>query len=107
MGLTAMGMAEARDAALSDLQVARARAVRGGAPVVVQVAPDRASYGWTGWGPRRLASFVRIQGPATPIGFYPDGSALGGTWVLAAGARRVQVSVTETGVIAAGSVRGG
>jgi len=97
--IEAAAFAQSKAEVVSDLRVARARALQGGAPVAFAVAADGRGYGWSGGPPRRLANAARLQSPSIPIAFYPDGSAAGGPLGLQAGGRRADVLVSPTGAV--------
>ena len=98
----AASLAQARATLASDLERARAQALRAGAPVVVRIAQDGGGYGWDGGLARRLAGDVRVAASGDgAVGFYPDASARPGTLVLSLGRRSAVVSVAATGAVTA------
>jgi prepilin-type N-terminal cleavage/methylation domain-containing protein len=97
--MTSAALAQAKSEVLSDLRVARGQALRGGAPVALQVEADGRAYAWSG-GPRRpLVAGARLQPPDPPVVFYADGSAAGGGLILYAGRRRAGLAVGPTGAV--------
>jgi general secretion pathway protein H len=78
----------------SNLQLARAGAIRTGAPVAVSIAPDGRSYSWnaSAWAAAPLD--VRLaSGGGRPIVFYADASTTGGVIVVEGEGRRILVGV--------------
>lgn len=90
------GRFNAASAALvADLRDARAAAIRSGAPVSFELAPDGRGYAWSGAAAREVGGGARITGASgDPLQFYADGSTSGGAIAIAAG-RRGQRAVID------------
>lgn len=74
---------------LANIRVARAQAVRGGAPVAVTIAPDGEGYA-IGGSHVQLPDRLRLTGRPARLTFHADGSATAGRIILK-GARRTQI----------------
>lgn len=86
----------------ADLRVAHATALRTGSPVTVKVLPDRHGYDWIG-GTRHFPTAVSVSMSA-PVSFLPDGSVVPATISIAAGGRRIPVTIdSTTGAVKAGA----
>jgi prepilin-type N-terminal cleavage/methylation domain-containing protein len=96
--LAAAGLAGAREIVKADLSLARAQAVRSGAPVAFSLQADGSGYAWTGAAPRRLPFAAQVRAAAAaPILFFADGSAAPGGLTVTVGRRRAGVAVTGAG----------
>ncbi len=85
----------------ADLRIARAQAIRAGAPVQFAVAADGRSYAWTGARARAAPSAILLSSSG-PVTFFGDGSASGSTLTAAAGNRAARITVDPaTGAAAA------
>ena len=78
----------------SNLQVARAEAIRSGRPMAVAVAADGRSYDWSAGPPAAAPSDVRLAAQGgRPIVFYADSSSSGGAIIVEGHGRRIIVVV--------------
>lgn len=88
---------QARAVLLSDLQAARAQALRSGQAVALTPAADGQAYGWSGGQTRRLPANIRLAAQPAGVVFFADGSARPGALVLAGAAQRARLTVSPTG----------
>ncbi|HEX8232263.1 MAG TPA: GspH/FimT family pseudopilin [Caulobacteraceae bacterium] len=101
--LTALSLRQSASVFTARLRAARGQAIREARPIAVAATTDGAAYAWTGAQPQRLPGAVRLATAGQrPLVFYPDGSSSGGQAVMAAGARRIPISVdASTGAVMA------
>jgi general secretion pathway protein H len=78
----ALSVREETTALTASLRLARAQAIRTGAPVTFSAARDGSGYGWTGSTLRRLHAGIVVAPGGGAAVFYADGSASGGTFAL-------------------------
>jgi general secretion pathway protein H len=101
--LRAAQLYEARSALAANLRTARALAIRGGAPVSLELTQDARGYAWGGTR-AYLPAPVSITAPDGAIVFFADGSSSGGSLVLSEKQRAVSVTVDAlTGLAGAGA----
>jgi general secretion pathway protein H len=94
---------EARTALAANLRTARAIAIRGGAPVSLELTEDGRGYVW-GAARAYLPAPVSITAPSGAIVFYADGSSTGGALRLSEKQRVTSVTVDPlTGLVGAGA----
>ncbi len=99
-GLAAAAFAQAETGVRADLRMARAQALRTGAPVELVVAPDGLAYGWTPGPSRALVAGLSLKPQGGVLDFYPDGSASGAPLSLSNGRSQARFEVdANTGVL--------
>ena len=102
--IAALSFRRSVDLVESDLRYARAAAISRQRPIFIILSRDGHAYG-AGGGPSRQAP-AGIAYAATPaeIGFFPDGSSSGGTFIVLGGGQRRQLVIDPvTGSIASGA----
>lgn len=77
----------------TDLRTLRAQAIATDHDQAFSIDPRTGDYGVRNGARHHVSGPVTVAGPATPILFHPDGSASGGTVILAEKDRRVSVVV--------------
>jgi general secretion pathway protein H len=95
---------EARQVVISDVRLARARAIAGGQPQAIAILEDGRAYGWTSGAERRLPLETRLRASGGQVAFFPDGSAWPGDLTLIAGNRATAFHVDQSGSISNATV---
>jgi type II secretion system protein H len=92
--LGALSLRQTATVLASNVQMARAEAIRIGSPVMVSVAEDGRSYGWGAQAPTPAPEDVRLAAEGgQPIIFYGDASTSGGAIIVERQGRRILVGV--------------
>jgi general secretion pathway protein H len=92
-GVAGAAFDQAASGLRADLAMARAQALRTGAPVELVVDAAGRGYGWTPGPQRELIADVALAPAGARVRFYPDGSSSGGVLSLQAARRAAQFSV--------------
>ncbi|MGZ8362373.1 MAG: pilus assembly FimT family protein [Caulobacteraceae bacterium] len=102
-GLDRMALRQAERALTADIAEARARAIRGGSPVLFNVAADGRSYGWSGSARRSTPSSVSVSLEPSVLSFSQDGGATPGQIRLTSVAGAASLTIDPvTGSVLAG-----
>jgi general secretion pathway protein H len=99
-GLAGVAFSQAVAGVRADLRMARAQALRTGAPVEIVVDRGGLGYGWTHGPSRGLVEGLSMSPQGGVMDFYPDGSASGAALSLTNGRAETHFEVDRnTGVL--------